>query len=330
MKFFFIVLLVFLLPFASSVESPFEVDKPAFYFVSDVGETPSFSLSIINGPRPQIISMGVHSSHHFLDIVPMEVSFSAYESRSFSFSFNSSSLSPGIYVGSLSFSGDDTDFRLPVVLEVQSPSPRFDAAIRELPFYSELAPGDIFSPQVVVYNLRSLDPSVTLSAFVYTLDGTIIAERTDSVSVPSSLELSLSLPLPLDMPAGPYIFGVALRTSDSFASSTTPLFVQSPLSLLRTRGSLLYYALGLIVVLLGAFLLINYLWHRHLLHSTYQWNKKLEAVHSTHQSEKTYRAALRQRALLKEAYEKQYISKATYTSTLRRLDQRIALLKKRL
>jgi len=318
---------------AESADLPdFEVSEPIIYATVEAGQSTSLSFTLLNRGATQSFLLKSVSQSPFFSLGSSPFSLSEGGSRSISVAIGSASLSPGVYVGAIRVEGKSDEIDIPVILEVQSSVLLFDASIRELPSYSELLPGTTFSPQVVVYNLRSLEPRALLQASVYALDGTRVASVSQSIEARNTLELALSLSLPEDISDGHYVLALDIIAGDSHATATTSLGVSSVA--LSPAGSasnkLFYYALWLIGLLLGAFILINYLWRRHMLASTRYWDKQIHKARSGGDAQKAYRKLVYQRKLLEEAHSRGYIAKATYSKTLSHIKSLELSLKKRL
>ena len=336
----FQIFLIFLLPmvafagvaFAEQSSLDFEADKPIIYATVESGQATSSSFTILNRGPEQSFLLKAISQSSFFALDSLSFSLSEGGSRSISVAIGSAALSPGVYVGTVRAEGKSGEINIPVILEVQNSALLFDASIREIPSYSELRPGSIFSPQVVIYNLRSLEPSALLHASVYTLDGTRVASISQNIEVQNTLELALSLPIPDDIPDGQYVFALDIIAEDSHATATTSISISS-ISLSPAKyapNRLFYYALWLIGLLLGAFILINYLWRRRMLASARYWDEQISRARSDGDAQKAYRKLAHQRRLLDEARSKGYITKATYSKTLLRINALNSALKKRL
>ncbi len=312
-------------------ESTFDIDKPLVSITVEPGERASSEVSIFNRGAPAAFSVTVHSPNSFFSVDRSSFFLDTDQSISIRLALGSDSLSPGIYVGSVDISDGLVTVSIPVVLEVQSESPLFDASIRELPIYSELRAGDVFTPQITLYNLRSLHPTATLRSSVYTIDGTRIAYNVESVDVKNTLELSPALSLPEGLSDGPLILAVEIVAGTSHGTATTSLRIGQPsLSPPLTTNDSFYYALVVIGILLVGFLVINYLWRRHMVTSVAYWDDQLKHARSGQDGRKAHRTLVYQRQLLVEAYKKKYITPSTYKTTRAKLDALDRRLKKRL
>ncbi|MEK6858337.1 MAG: hypothetical protein AABX53_00290 [Nanoarchaeota archaeon] len=316
---------------ADSEETTFEVNKPLVSITVEPGELASSEVSIFNRGAPTVFSVAAHSLNSFFSVDRSSFFLDTGQSISMRLSLGFDSLSPGIYVGSVDISEGFMTVSIPVVLEVQSKSPLFDASIRELPIYSELRAGDVFIPQITLYNLRSLHPIATLRSSVYALDGTRIAYTVESVDVKNTLELSPALPLPESISDGPLILAVEIVAGTSHGTATT--FVRTDnvsLSPPLVNNASFYYALVVIGILLVSFLVINYLWRRRMVTSATYWDDQLKQARSGQDGRRAHRKLMYQRQLLIEAYKKRYITSSTYKTTRAKLDALDRRLKKRL
>ena len=316
---------------ANSESATFEVNTPLVSITVEPGELASSEVSIFNRGAPAVFSVEIHSSSAFFSVDRSSFFIDTDQSASVRLSLGLDSLSPGIYVGSIAISDGLSTVSIPIVLEVQSASPLFDASIRELPLYSELRAGDVFTPQITLYNLRSLHPTATLRSSVYALDGTRIAYNVESVDVKNTLELSPALLLPDTVSEGPLILAVEIVAGTSHGTATTSVRTGSvSFSPPLINNDSFYYSLVVIGLLLVGFLVINYLWRRHMVTSVAYWDEQLKQARSGKDGRNAHRKLLYQRQLLVEAYKKRYITSSTYKTTRAKLDALDRRLKKRL
>lgn len=327
-----IACIFFFLSCVSAEDQGFDVDKPIIYATVDYGETTSLSFTLLNyGDSGEFLLTPTYS-HPFFDLSTRSFFVEKDGSSPIDLTLGSSTLVPGVYVGSISVIKDEFTMEIPVVLEVQRGPLLFDATIRELPYYSELSTGQPFSPQVILYNLRAFDSTVSVDASIYSLEGKVVSHISQVFDVKNTLETSLSLPIPADLPDGAYILGLDLIAGSSHATATTSLRVGSP-SLspsMPVQNKSFFYSLIIIAFLLISFLLLNYLWHRHLISSTRYWDEQIKQAHGDKDVYKTSHRLTHQLSLLTEAYSKGYIAKETYLATKTRIEKARRALKKRL
>lgn len=331
--YFYLLILVGFIPFVYAQEEPFfEVDKPLLYATVDYGETTSLSFTLLNRGTRAHFSLSPFYDRSFFELERTAFDLKSDASASMVLTLGRETLAPGVYVGSVTISSDSGSRIVPVVLEVQRGPLLFDATIREFPYYSELLGGSTFSPQVIVYNLRARDPTVTLLASIYDLKGNRVSHFSQVVEVPTTLETSLALPLPSNLDEGMYLFGLELVAGSSYGTATTSLRAGSlAFSPAVSQTNRLYvYSLAIIAFLLTSFMVLNYLWRRRMVSSVRYWDQQLQQARTAGTSLQARKRLAYQRQLLVEAYSKGYISKQTYAATRARLDRVQRALKKRL
>lgn len=324
--------LVYLASAAPLPETSFDVDKPLLYATVSYGETTDVSFTLLNHGKLAHFSLSPSYNKNFFSMDVRSLDLEEGGSASVRLVLGAATLAPGVYVGSVSIVSEVGSTEVPVVLEVQRSPLLFDATIRELPHYSELRAGEQFAPQIIVYNLRSLDSTVTLLASVYSLSGERVSRVSQVLEVTNTLETSISLPLPSSLPDGPYILGLELVAGSSYGTATTSLRVGSP-SLspsIPPKNKSFLYSLIVIAFLLASFIVLNYLWRRHLISSTRYWDEQVQQARLVGPSLKARKKLAYQQQLLSEAYAKGYISKSAYQTTRTRIDRARRALKKRL
>ena len=159
-----------------------------------------------------------------VDISEHDFSLQKGESRKINAEFNSSSLSAGVYAGSIKITSENEISYLPVIFEVESEDIFFDVNLDIPPQYNEIAPGGKLLAQVKIFDLTGnggLGPStVNLDYNVYRTDGSVLSSESESVVVASQLQISKTVSFPENAKEGDYVFAVVAKYKSSVGTST--------------------------------------------------------------------------------------------------------------
>ena len=283
----FLLCFFFIVPFANASLS---VNSPVIHASASQGEFVSQDLSILNQGRPQKLSISSKQTVPFFTFADSLVSLNEGESYSIPLKFDSANLSKGIYVGSIQIDGEFDSIIVPAILEVPSEQILFDISIIENPSYSQLSPGGSFSPDISVYNLRSIESDATLEIALYSLDGNILAKNVQEVSVLNSVEISPSLNIPNFISYGSYVLAIKVIRRDSVGTASAIVKVsEEKIALSPSNNSkTLVYIIFLVVFLLIAFLVINYYWTQRLKKNAVYWSKHMQEHESESHKKKSW------------------------------------------
>ncbi len=175
--------------------------------------------------------------------------------------FDSKSLEPGVYVGTITITGGKDISNIPVIFEVESASVFFDVNVDIPPQYNEVEPGGKLIAQVKIFDLTSGGTSDGLGAtnvdmeyYLYGLDGQTLSSETESVVVNKQVSTTKPLTLPSDMKEGDYVFVAVVNYKGSVGVSTQLFAVaKKRFSLFDFGGGGVNYGF---ISILGAFLFV--------------------------------------------------------------------------
>lgn len=332
----FLLCVFFIVPFANASLS---VNSPVIHASASQGEFVSQDLSILNQGRSQKLSISSKQANPFFTFEDSLIILNEGESYSISLKFDSVKLSKGIYVGSIQIDGEFDSIIVPAILEVPSEQTLFDISIIENPSYSQLSPGSSFSPNINVYNLRSIESDATLEIALYDLEGSILTRSVQEVNVLNSVEINPSLDIPDSISYGQYVLAIKVIRGDSVGTASSVVSVsEEKIALSPSNNSkTLFYIIFLVVFLLIAFLVINYYWTQRLKKNAIYWSKHMQehksGSHKNHNFSDT-RVRLQklesQKEILQKAYDRGFIKKISYEQGINNINKAISLLKKRL
>ena len=118
------------------------------------------------------------------------------------------------------------------VLEIESEEVLFDASI-DLNGDS-FSPGDNVKATISVYNIRGIGSAeVELSYSLSDLDGNVIFSDEESINIEKQASFTKDFVIPNDAKAGDYVFAVRVNYKDSFGSATELLKVKLKVNVLQ-------------------------------------------------------------------------------------------------
>jgi len=339
MKFLILLCILLIVPFAGASLS---ISSPVIRASISEGEVVDYDLTVLNQGKSQKLSISSKQTIPFFSLADSSASLNEGESYSIPLKFDSLKLSKGIYVGSIKIDGEFDSIIVPAILEVSSKQALFDISILENPSYSQLSPGVSFSPNINVYNLRSIESDATLEIALYDLDGSILTRSVQEVKVLNSVEISPSLDIPDSISYGQYVLAIKVIRGDSVGTASSVVRVSEEKIVLSpsNNSKTLFYIIFLVVFLLIAFLVINYYWTQRLKKNAVYWSKHMQEHESespkTHKTPSFNNTKVRlqklesQKELLQKAYDRRFIKKISYEQGIKNISKAISLLKKRL
>ena len=371
--FIFIVLLVliFLVFFFNGKISltgaaHFNLNTPYIKAVVQPGESVTIPITITNidVDKDQNFSISYKKgSTDFIRLGNNNLMIEAQEGEYFNVHLNGS-LPKGIYVSSISVKGGDEEIYVPVVLEVESDNPLFDISSTVTSPYSQVALGDLFVVDVIIYNLRSLKENVNVNYTIYNLEGTLLYSESQSLNVADRLQMTKTFTIPKQAGSGDYILAIIAQHKESLGTSTTlftagdykPIVKTSVPNYNRIDKIIIIIALTLIAILVISFLALNYYWNKQLINNAQYWSqnraspkkpsavvqipyfkpkkevgveKEIKKSRSTNINGDIKKLEY-QKELLAKAYEKGYIRKSSYELGISRINALINKLRKSL
>ena len=247
----------------------------------------------------------------------------------------------GIYFDNLIISNKNGVFQeIPVIVGFESKSSEieYDVSINFNPNsdITVISGETILSPNINLYKLNFNNRNsneVNLNFVVYSLDGKIISESQEKVSVSRQASFEHFFNLGLNNYNEVLIF-VSAENGDSLGldlyqvSISNSPFLSPPST--NDYSSMVY--ISVFIFLLSFVILISYLWYNHSLKQAKNWKGQVDELKNIKFSDsaKGLRRIQAQKDVLKRAYLFKYISKSSFDSAMRELDTLSNQIKKRL
>ena len=219
---------LFILSFASSAEQSTE----SFDLNSLV-----LKASVVKGDavtKVLTISKG-HGQDIYLEVVGLkginisETSFVLGQdaSKNVQVRFDSSTLAPGVYSGSIKVSDGGNILFLPVIFEVESKDVFYDANLEVAPQYSKIMPGDKLVAQLKIFDLTSGGTtnglgrnSIIVEYNIRNIEGKIISTETESVVVDKQAQITKAISFPKNIQLGDYVISVVVKYKSSVGTAS--------------------------------------------------------------------------------------------------------------
>ncbi len=324
---------------ANSLSAPasFEVSTTVIKATVKPGESISIPIVVLNGKTPQRLSVEPPSLG-FISIDKNSFELSADQDASLNVSLLSQTA--GVYVSNISIRGENKEVTLPVILEVESRILQFDASTSISQASSQVKPGGLFTVDVTLYNLRSLDSGVLVHFIAYKTDGSILFSETQPLNVAgSSVQISKTFTIPADASAGDYVFAVLADHNNSIGISSAVFAVTNKnmpfdFSSRFLESPIVLVGLAIIILLAVTLFALNHYWNQKIIANAHYWSqhkaKQIPEPKPTNivEEHKQVHKLEYQRRLLKEAYARGYIKRTSYVSGMRRIDEVISKKKK--
>ena len=242
----------------------------------------------------------------------------------------------GVNIGKITFISELGRVVVPVIFEVQNSL--FDANVEIPPAFSSVEAGDNFKFITTIYNLESLDERVDVKFVAESLDtGTIVYSESQilDVGINSFVEIEKSFKLPEDA-AGEYVLSVITEKGE-FLGSDVSLFSVVPSVYFTpeekdSNDFSLIISTGIIVVLIFSFLVINFYWNKRIITSESYWSKQVADLRKTkfNDAAKDIRRLKRKKYLLKNAFDKGYVKRASYEEGRKEINKIIRNLERKI
>lgn len=278
-------------------------------------------ITLLNHGNPETVTLGVKSQKPFISIDKTKLSVDS--EGSFTVLLNTHTT--GIYVGRVTINKDS---RVPILLEVESPSPGFDVATSS----STLQSDGTFTSDVTVYNLHALTTHASLTYTIYDDMGNALVSESEALQVSQQLVITKVFHLPAPVPAGSYVFAVTISDSASVGTSSSFITIASEPLTSPDASKNSFFLPALIIILVGVLLVLNRYWDKKLVSTSDYWSNKIHALKTTSFSptRKEFEHLMYQKELLQKAYERGYLKKELYQAGVVKLNAALASIKKRL
>lgn len=151
----------------------------------------------------------------------------AGESKSVTVFFNGTSLTPGVYVGTIQMRNNKESSSIPVIFEVESKDVFFDSNLDIPPQYLQIYPGERLLAQLKIFDLVSggtsngMGPTkIQVDYQVHSLDGNVLSSESENVVVDMQTQYTKTMSFPLDTKPGTYVFSITAKHQSSVGTAT--------------------------------------------------------------------------------------------------------------
>jgi hypothetical protein len=149
------------------------------------------------------------------------------EKKKIEVTFDSTEVTPGVYVGHIQINSPKETLLIPVIFEVESKNVFFDANLDIPPVYTEISQGEKVVSQVKIFDLTSGGTqkgvgavSVDLEYKVFDLDGKVLSLEAESLVVDGQTQITKTIGFPENVKTGNYVLGVVVNYKSSIGVST--------------------------------------------------------------------------------------------------------------
>lgn len=313
----------------------YSVNTPVVESVLPSGGFITVQVDVNNNVEDELVVQASYSSKEgFFDVNPLEARIKGLEGHTFDVSMDSSGLDKGVYVGKIDFLGVQP-VTVPVIMEVQSPrdSLWFDISIEQSIGQISLPPRqNSFDVSVDVFNLGAVSGYTTIGYYIKDLQGNEIYSDTQNIFVENTLSFRKSIPLSEELDYGDYVLYAVIEGEGSSGTDSIVVNVASPVLASPLTSGFNYFIFMILIFLAISFLVINYLWDRRVRTVARDWNQKvvnLKRIKFSDTAKEMHKLEYKKR-LLEKAYKKRYVKKSSYDESVKRINELIRKLKKRL
>ncbi|RMD66293.1 hypothetical protein D6817_04395 [Candidatus Pacearchaeota archaeon] len=174
--------------------------------------------------------------------------------------FNSSTLEPGVYVGSVVVSDGKEEKSVPVIFELETKDLFFDVTLEIPSEYVEIEPGERVVANVKVFDLTgfkgtgALGPtSVRLQYVLRSISGKVVSAESESVVVDRKTQFSKSLAVPNFTDEGDYVLSAVVRYRSSVGVASRVVSVRKRQAL---SAQPVHVPQGIVYALVSAFVFV--------------------------------------------------------------------------
>lgn len=188
----------------------------------------------------------------------------ANEKRKVEVNFDSTGVTPGIYVGNIKIRSTKETLVIPVIFEVESANVFFDANLDIPPVYTEISQGEKVVSQVKVFDLTSGGTqegvgavSVDLEYKVFDLDGKVLSLEAESLVIDGQTQITKTIGFPENVATGNYVLGVVVDYKSSIGASSQSFAIIESTGGGGSGGGLNFSDYNmLIIIIIGAVLFL--------------------------------------------------------------------------
>ena len=213
------------------------------------------------------------------------------------------------------------------VLIFDSTKQLFDVNVQVLPDYKRIFQGDEILIQIILFNLRGFGSAdVNVKYSIKDPNGNIIATEEEIVTVETQAKFVRKLLIPTDLKPDAYVAFVEVETRDGLIGTSSDLFEVSAKFAEAYPRQLIFYALGLAVLIIVIIIIII------SMRMYKRVKKKQRVIYIKHDIKQKIPTEKREKlekelAALESAYKSKFISEASYNKDKQRVKKRLRKLK---
>jgi hypothetical protein len=197
----------------------FEVDNVLLKLMVKQGESFSKIIKITNTDSMQK-DFKLTGDTKFFSISEQEFSLEPGESKSLDINFEPEN-QPGVYVGSILFLSSKEEFKMPVILEVETKEVLFDSSINIPLEYGGVYPGGSLAVENKIFNLENIGiKTIDVSYIVKDFEGRTIFSEGENIAVENQILTTKLISIPEIVKTGDYVVFVIVKYQSSVGTSS--------------------------------------------------------------------------------------------------------------
>lgn len=309
---------------SASESDSFSVSKNILIYEIGAGESVADSLIISSKVRQRF---EISLTQGFVSFGESSFELDSGEDKDVEIFIDGGSLDEGVYPGKIEVLGGSDMREIPLIVEVQTPSPIFDVSI-ESPQSSVARPGESFVFEVGVFKFKGDEDDAILNILLFDLDGGEIFSETQELEVTGQLRITKSIDIPTK--GDSFILAVVVEDVNGLSVGTSTEIIG--ISERDERGASGYIFLLIIIVALLIFVvfIFNHFWAKKLKYNAKHWDRKVQQIKKIKNVSEQVKKLSLQKSLLIEAYGEKYISKASYEEGIEKIEGLLKKVRKRL
>lgn len=205
--------------FASPATKGFEVDNVLLKLIIKQGEPISKTIKITNtdSVRKEFI---VAENLDFLSVSEREFSLEPSEAKTLEIGFETEE-KPGVYVGNILIYSGKEEYKIPIILEIETKEALFDSSINILLEYGEIYPGGKLAVENKVFNLENIGlKTVNVNYAAKDFDGRTIFSEEENIAVENQVLTTKLISIPESAKIGDYVLFVEIEYLGSVGTSS--------------------------------------------------------------------------------------------------------------
>jgi len=216
-----ILMLFVLISLVSANPSPkgFEVDNVLLKLTVKQGEPASKTIKITNTDSAKEYFKVIKNSD-FISVSEEKFNLEPNETKILEINFKTENL-PGVYTGNILISSGKEEFKMPVILEIETKEILFDSTLNIPLDYSAVYPGGSIAVENKIFNLENIGlTSVDITYAVKDFNGNTAFSEKENIAVENQILTTKVISIPEDIKTGDYVLYVIVEYSSSVGTSS--------------------------------------------------------------------------------------------------------------